>query len=447
MATTPDLNASKTMEQRIESLEGNVSQILNLLKALKPPGKDAEIPSEEEIEKEEPEVEIVSSKDPQAKEANSYAGKVSEEEAKMMSKMEILEQKVRAMQGMESYGSLDMQSFYLFPDMEIPPKFKVPDFEKFEGRSDPVIHLTMYARSMAAYYQNEKLMIHCFQHSLTGGALNWFLHLDKNQTKTWRGLAELFVKQYQYVTDITPDRFELQRMKKAEKESFREYAQRWREKASQVYPPLSEKEIARVFVQTLEGPYFERLVGCVTNRFADIVIVGEQVEDAIREGKLNGANAQLDKQKKSMFQKKETKVHMVGTHHYPSHQPNYQPSSYAISFAKNAPTTQNQPYEPRKERPKIDPVPGTYSEIYDTLLKGNMIAPEVPQQVSNPPPKWYNPAENCKYHMGAPGHTIEKCWTFKNRVQKLRDAGYLNFEEKHTPLAGSSVENDPLMKH
>ncbi|KAJ1428103.1 hypothetical protein SESBI_09102 [Sesbania bispinosa] len=44
------------------------------------------------------------------------------------------------------------------------------------------------------------------------------------------------------------------------------------------------------------------------------------------------------------------------------------------------------PYQPRKERVKIDPVPIPYSDLYDTLLQQHLVAPEVPQPVSNPPP-------------------------------------------------------------
>ena len=121
------------------------------------------------------------------------------------------------------------------------------------------------------------------------------------------------MKQYQFVTDIAPDRFELQRMKKGESETFREYAQRWREKASQVQPPLAEKEIVRLFVKTLDGAYFEKLLGCVTNRFSDMVIAGEQVEDAIREGKLSGPGTSQDRGKKPAFQKRDGEVHMINT--------------------------------------------------------------------------------------------------------------------------------------
>ncbi|KAJ1425749.1 hypothetical protein SESBI_10827 [Sesbania bispinosa] len=118
-----------------------------------------------------------------------------------------------------------------------------------------------------------------------------------------------------------------------------------------------------------------------------------------------------------------------------------------VSFPNQLPTFQNPPYQPRKERVKIDPVPIPYSDLYDTLLQQHLVAPEVPQPVSNPPPKWYNPAEACKYHMGAPGHSIEKCLTFKLRVQRLRDAGQLFIEEGEGKSTGTSTDKDPLLKH
>ncbi|KAJ1391283.1 hypothetical protein SESBI_36849 [Sesbania bispinosa] len=147
---------------------------------------------------------------------------------------------------------------------------------------------------------------------------------------------------------------------------------------------------------------------------------------------------------------------------YPSYPPNFHnpyqggtsqvgnsapPQVNNVSFPNQLPTFQNPPYQPRKERVNIDPVPIPYFDLYDTLLQQHLVAPEVPQPVSNPPPKWYNPAEACKYHMGAPGHSIEKCLTFKLRVQRLRDAGRLFFEEGEGKSTGASIDKDPLLKH
>jgi len=48
--------------------------------------------------------------------------------------------------------------------------------------------------------------------------------------------------------------------------------------------------------------------------------------------------------------------------------------------------------------------------------------------------------------MGVPRHSIERCFTFKIRVHKLRDAGRLVFEKKKKP-AEMNIENNPLGNH
>ncbi|KAJ1423448.1 hypothetical protein SESBI_12386 [Sesbania bispinosa] len=111
------------------------------------------------------------------------------------------------------------------------------------------------------------------------------------------------------------------------------------------------------------------------------------------------------------------------------------------------PFTQNQFDSPRKERTKLDPMSVSYSQIYDALLRANLVAPEISQLVFNSPPKWNNSTEICKYHMGALSHDIEKCWSFKNWVQRLRDTVMLNFKEGKEQSSGTIVENNPLPKH
>ena len=49
-----------------------------------------------------------------------------------------------------------------------------------------------------------------------------------------------FIRQYQYNTDMAPNRTQLQNMCKKEHESFKEYAQRWRDLAAQVSTPMME---------------------------------------------------------------------------------------------------------------------------------------------------------------------------------------------------------------
>ena len=52
-------------------------------------------------------------------------------------------------------------------DLVLPLKFKVPNFEKYDGTKCPLAHLFIFCQKMTGYIENEKLIIHCFQDSLT----------------------------------------------------------------------------------------------------------------------------------------------------------------------------------------------------------------------------------------------------------------------------------------
>ncbi|XP_047156635.1 uncharacterized protein LOC124827595 [Vigna umbellata] len=88
-------------------------------------------------------------------------------------KLEVLEGRLRAIEGFESYGFGDAASLSLAQGVTIPHKFTVPEFEKYKGNTCPKNHLTMYCRKMAAYAYDDKLLIHFFQDSLAEAALSW----------------------------------------------------------------------------------------------------------------------------------------------------------------------------------------------------------------------------------------------------------------------------------
>ncbi|RDX66512.1 hypothetical protein CR513_54717, partial [Mucuna pruriens] len=123
-------------------------------------------------------------------------------------KISSLEQRVRIIEGTGGHG-LDATDLCLMSDVALPADFKTPKFEKYKGSSCPRVHLAMYCRKMAAYIQQDKILVHCFQDSLTRAALNWYVNLEKGQVKTWRDLAEAFIRQYRYNKDMAPDQSRL----------------------------------------------------------------------------------------------------------------------------------------------------------------------------------------------------------------------------------------------
>ena len=69
-------------------------------------------------------------------------------------KLELIKERLKAMEGSDVYGLVDASKMSLVPDLVLPPKFKVPTFDK--------------------------LLIHYFQDSLTGSTTRWYNLLSRD---------------------------------------------------------------------------------------------------------------------------------------------------------------------------------------------------------------------------------------------------------------------------
>ena len=202
------------------------------------------------------------------------------------SKLQMLEKRLRAIEGEGNFAFSDVAGLCLVQDVVIPLKFKLPEFEKYRGNTCSKNHITMFCRKMTAYAHDEKLLIHFFEESLTDIALNWYMLLEQPHIRSWKDLADAFLRQHGYNSDTTPNRLNLQNMAKKEFEAFKEYARRWREIAAQVVPPLPDKEMTIMFISTLESRFYERMVSNVSVSFPDLVIIGERIEIGVKTGKI-----------------------------------------------------------------------------------------------------------------------------------------------------------------
>ena len=85
--------------------------------------------------------------------------------------LDLIEERLRYVEGFNNYSFADMADLCLVPDVIIPLKFKVPDFDRYKGTTCPKNHLKMYCREMGAYSKDEKLLMHFFQDSLARAAV------------------------------------------------------------------------------------------------------------------------------------------------------------------------------------------------------------------------------------------------------------------------------------
>lgn len=107
------------------------------------------------------------------------------------------------------------------------------------------------------------------------------MYLKKDHIHSWKDH-----KQYKYNIDFTPNRMKMQNMAKGDDWIFKEYAQPRREIISQIKPPYSEKDLATVFVDTLEYPFYEKMVRISWLIFSDLVTIWERVEMSIKLGRI-----------------------------------------------------------------------------------------------------------------------------------------------------------------
>ncbi|KAH1254139.1 hypothetical protein GmHk_04G010643 [Glycine max] len=246
------------------------------------------------------------------------------------------------------------------------------------------------------------------------------------------------------------------------------------------YPPIPEGPAPG----TLPQPNIAAspiLVGYMPSSFADLVFAGERIEVGLKRGKfdyVSSTNVNAKRIGATGAKRKEGDAHAVsstpawvkpqqtphGTHQYAQHHPSFSahagnassstpvqpkaptqreapqvPTPNATRPAGNSNTTRNFPPRPL---PEFTPLPMTYEDLLPSLI-ANHLAVVTPGRVLEPPfPKWYDPNATCKYHGGAPGHSIEKCLALKYKVQHLMDAGWLTFQEDRP-----NVRTNPLANH
>ncbi|KAI5405471.1 hypothetical protein KIW84_052309 [Lathyrus oleraceus] len=237
-------------------------------------------------------------------------------------------------------------------------------------------------------------------------------------------------------------------------ESFKEYAQRWRELAARVQPPMLERELTDMFIGTLQGVFMDRMGSCPFGSFSDVVICGERTESLIKAGKIQDPGSSSSSSAKKPFsgapRRREGETNAIYNHRNGNRGQQYRqvvavtiPATQPQQPQRGQPPQQQQrQFQPRQRMPDrhFDMLPMTYAELLPELLRLKFVELRTMAPLTRIP-AGYDANVRCDFHSGAPGHHIENCRAFHHKVQDLIDAKTINFAP--TP----NVVNNPMPQH
>ncbi|KAL5148598.1 hypothetical protein HKD37_13G035618 [Glycine soja] len=196
---------------------------------------------------------------------------------------------------------------------------------------------------------------------------------------------------------------------------------KWRDLAAQVASPMMEREMIKMIVDTLSVFYYEKMVGYMSSRFANLVFVDERIEVSQKRGKFDYPALMNRKLGANGENKKEGGTHAL-TNPFAAH------PIPDTTLNKNENTNQGKNFTVRKPV-EFTPILVSYANLLPYLLNNAMVA-IIPAKVPQPPFfRGYNSNATCAYHGGVLGYSIEHCMTLKHKVQSLIDAGWLKFKE------------------
>ena len=108
--------------------------------------------------------------------------------------------------------------------IDLPWRFTQPTFTIYDGKSNPMEHVSHYNQSMAIYSRNEALMCTIFPSSLGPTAMRWFDGLEKESIRGYDELIKAFGTRF-VTCSRTPKPFDsLLTMSMKEGETLRTYS-------------------------------------------------------------------------------------------------------------------------------------------------------------------------------------------------------------------------------
>ena len=109
----------------------------------------------------------------------------------------------------------------------LPRRFHQPTFAMYNGRTDPVEHVSQFKQKMVVHSQDEALMCRVFPSSLGPMAMRWFDELRTNSVSSFKKLTQSFCFRFITCSRVPQPLDSLLSMSMREGESVKAYSKRY----------------------------------------------------------------------------------------------------------------------------------------------------------------------------------------------------------------------------
>ena len=109
----------------------------------------------------------------------------------------------------------------------LPRRFHQPTFSLYNGRTDPVEHVSHFSQKMAVHSKDEALMCKIFPSSLSPMAMRWFNGLKANSIDSFKKLTQSFGARFITCSRVPLPLGSLLSMSMRERETLKAYSDRY----------------------------------------------------------------------------------------------------------------------------------------------------------------------------------------------------------------------------
>ena len=117
---------------------------------------------------------------------------------------------------------------------KLPRRFHQPTFAIYNGRTDPVEHVSQFKQKMAVHSQDEALLCRVFPSSLGPMSMRWFDELRTNSISSFKKLTQSFYSRFITCSRVPQPLDSLLSMSMKEGEFVKAYVERYWEMFNEI---------------------------------------------------------------------------------------------------------------------------------------------------------------------------------------------------------------------